>query len=58
MDVESADMLTALRRQIQPHLMMAALTPSQIPSVQATMSGTPLNYSIPLSTFMMHVSTL
>ncbi|XP_003425585.1 box A-binding factor [Nasonia vitripennis] len=63
MDAESADMLAALRRQIQPHLMMAALTtPPQAargggvpPGVHASPLGnSPLNFTIPLSTFMMH----
>lgn len=54
MDSESADMLAALRRQIQPHLMMA-LTPPRIPGNH----GPPvaqLNYSLPLPSYMMHVS--
>ncbi|XP_011310283.1 uncharacterized protein [Fopius arisanus] len=55
MDAESADMLAALRRQIQPHLMMAALTPSHLSSGHPPSSQ--LNYPLPLSTYMMHVST-
>ncbi|XP_063995597.1 GATA zinc finger domain-containing protein 11-like isoform X1 [Diachasmimorpha longicaudata] len=55
MDAESADMLAALRRQIQPHLMMAALTPSHMSSGHPPTSQ--LNYPLPLSTYMMHVST-
>ncbi|XP_011497247.1 PREDICTED: box A-binding factor-like [Ceratosolen solmsi marchali] len=60
MDPESADMLAALRRQIQPHLMMAALTtPPQaargVPQVRGgPLAGAPINFSIPLSSFMMH----
>ncbi|XP_063995598.1 GATA zinc finger domain-containing protein 11-like isoform X2 [Diachasmimorpha longicaudata] len=52
MDAESADMLAALRRQIQPHLMMAALTPSHMSSGHPPTSQ--LNYPLPLSTYMMH----
>ncbi|XP_029159149.1 GATA zinc finger domain-containing protein 21-like isoform X2 [Nylanderia fulva] len=52
MDAESADMLAALRRQIQPHLMMAAaLTPARIPSGHPP---PPAAYSIPLPSFMIH----
>ncbi|XP_046737425.1 uncharacterized protein LOC124406097 isoform X1 [Diprion similis] len=55
MDAESADMLAALRRQIQPHLMMAALTPPRIPGTHAPPSSTPqLNYPLPLPGYMMH----
>ncbi|KAK2574951.1 hypothetical protein KPH14_008714 [Odynerus spinipes] len=53
MDSESADMLAALRRQIQPHLMMAALTPPRIPSTHAPPAAQ-LNYSLPLPSYMMH----
>lgn len=53
MDAESADMLAALRRQIQPHLMMAALTPARISSSHPP---PPATYSIPLSSYMIHVS--
>lgn len=57
MDAESADMLAALRRQIQPHLMMAALTPPRIPGTHAPPSSTAqVNYSLPLHGYMMHVS--
>ncbi|XP_051161170.1 uncharacterized protein LOC127281474 isoform X4 [Leptopilina boulardi] len=52
MDAESADMLAALRRQIQPHLMMAALTtPPRIPSAHVPPSAQ-MNYSLPLSSFL------
>lgn len=51
MDAESADMLAALRRQIQPHLMMAALTPARIPSGHPPPSAA---YSIPLPSYMIH----
>ncbi|XP_072766305.1 uncharacterized protein [Anoplolepis gracilipes] len=51
MDPESADMLAALRRQIQPHLMMAALTPTRIASGHPP---PPNPYSIPLSSYMIH----
>ncbi|GAB1869228.1 GATA-binding factor A [Camponotus japonicus] len=51
MDAESADMLAALRRQIQPHLMMAALTPARISSGHPP---PPATYSIPLSSYMIH----
>ncbi|XP_012271783.1 uncharacterized protein LOC105695085 [Orussus abietinus] len=54
MDAESADMLAALRRQIQPHLMMAALTPPRLPGAHPPPSVAQLNYSLPLSTYMMH----
>lgn len=58
MDAESADMLAALRRQIQPHLMLAALTPPHLSSGHPAASPAQLNYSLPLSTYMMsHVST-
>lgn len=61
MDAESADMLAALRRQIQPHLMMAALTPQNLsgghPPASAAAAAAQLNYPLPLSTYMMHVST-
>lgn len=53
MDAESADMLAALRRQIQPHLMMAALTPARISSGHPP---PPAAYSIPLPSYMIHVS--
>ncbi|XP_035730815.1 uncharacterized protein LOC118445436 [Vespa mandarinia] len=53
MDSESADMLAALRRQIQPHLMMAALTPPRIPANHGPPAAQ-LNYSLPLSSYMMH----
>lgn len=57
MDAESADMLAALRRQIQPHLMMAAaLTPPRIPGAHPPPAAAQLNYSLPLPTYMMHVS--
>lgn len=60
MDPESADMLEALRRQIQPHLMMAALsTPPQAQVRGAPLGASPINFSIPpsaLTSFMMHVS--
>ena len=52
MDAESADMLAALRRQIQPHLMMAALTPSRIPGVHVPPSPAQMNYAIPLTNFL------
>ena len=52
MDAESADMLAALRRQIQPHLMMAALTPSRIPSAHVPPSSAQMNYSLPLPGFL------
>lgn len=55
MDSESADMLAALRRQIQPHLMMAALTPPRIPGSHGPPAAQ-LNYSLPLPSYMMHVS--
>lgn len=58
MDPESADMLAALRRQIQPHLMMAALTPPRIPGVHAPQSAAQLNYSHPLTNYMLQVSFL
>ncbi|KAJ8665287.1 hypothetical protein QAD02_006949 [Eretmocerus hayati] len=63
MDPDSADMLAALRRQIQPHLMMAALTNAasspqsgHVPhGVRGSpLGGAPLNFPIPLSSFMMH----
>ncbi|XP_074099481.1 uncharacterized protein LOC141527744 isoform X2 [Cotesia typhae] len=59
MDAESADMLAALRRQIQPHLMMAALTPQNLSGGHppASAAAAQLNYPLPLSTYMMHVST-
>lgn len=58
MDAESADMLAALRRQIQPHLMMAALTPQNLSGTHPPVSaGAQLNYPLPLSSYMMHVST-
>ncbi|XP_058796252.1 putative uncharacterized protein DDB_G0279653 isoform X2 [Phymastichus coffea] len=57
MDPESADMLEALRRQIQPHLMMAALsTPTQSQVRTAPLGAAPINFSIPpsaLTSFMM-----
>ena len=60
MDAESADMLAALRRQIQPHLMMAALTtppPTGTPQIRPPhLPGAPLNFGIPLNPFMMQVS--
>lgn len=56
MDAESADMLAALRRQIQPHLMMAALTPPRIPGAHPPAPTAQLNYSLPLPSYMMHVS--
>ncbi|XP_033215568.1 GATA-type transcription factor sreA-like isoform X2 [Belonocnema kinseyi] len=52
MDAESADMLAALRRQIQPHLMMAALTPSRIPGAHGPPSAAQLNYGLPISNFL------
>lgn len=59
MDAESADMLAALRRQIQPHLMMAALTPPRIPgAAHPPVPTAQLNYSLPLPSYMMHVSTI
>ncbi|XP_044589801.1 GATA-type transcription factor sreA-like isoform X2 [Cotesia glomerata] len=59
MDAESADMLAALRRQIQPHLMMAALSPQNLSGAHppASAAAAQLNYPLPLSTYMMHVST-
>ncbi|XP_043479618.1 transcription factor stalky isoform X2 [Leptopilina heterotoma] len=52
MDAESADMLAALRRQIQPHLMMAALTtPPRIPSAHVPPSAQ-MNYTLPLTNFL------
>ncbi|KAG7210428.1 hypothetical protein KM043_011960 [Ampulex compressa] len=54
MDAESADMLAALRRQIQPHLMMAALTPPRIPGPHPPPPNAQLNYSLPLPSYMMH----
>ncbi|XP_012152594.1 uncharacterized protein LOC100877935 isoform X4 [Megachile rotundata] len=54
MDAESADMLAALRRQIQPHLMMAALTPPRIPGAHPPVVASQLNYSLPLPSYMMH----
>ncbi|CAG5093598.1 Similar to pnr: GATA-binding factor A (Drosophila melanogaster) [Cotesia congregata] len=59
MDAESADMLAALRRQIQPHLMMAALRPQNLSGAHppASAAAAQLNYPLPLSTYMMHVST-
>ncbi|XP_015595384.1 uncharacterized protein LOC107267792 isoform X2 [Cephus cinctus] len=56
MDAESADMLAALRRQIQPHLMMAALTPQRIPGAHAhpPPPTAQLNYSLPIPSYMMH----
>ncbi|XP_076235230.1 uncharacterized protein LOC143179766 [Calliopsis andreniformis] len=54
MDAESADMLAALRRQIQPHLMMAALTPPRIPGAYQPPPAAQLNYSLPLPSYMMH----
>ncbi|XP_011634536.1 transcription factor gaf1 [Pogonomyrmex barbatus] len=51
MDAESADMLEALRRQIHPQLMMAALTPTHIPSGHPP---PPATYPIPLSSYMIH----
>lgn len=56
MDAESADMLAALRRQIQPHLMMAALTPTRISSGHPPPSTAQLNYSLPLPNYLIHVS--
>lgn len=56
MDAESADMLAALRRQIQPHLMMAALTPPRLPGAYQPPPTAQLNYSLPLPSYMMHVS--
>lgn len=56
MDAESADMLAALRRQIQPHLMMAALTPPRLPGAHPPPPAAQLNYSLPLPSYMMHVS--
>ncbi|XP_043283394.1 transcriptional regulatory protein GAT1-like isoform X2 [Venturia canescens] len=53
MDSESADMLAALRRQIQPHLMLAALTPPHLSGGHPAASPAQLNYSLPLSTYMM-----
>ncbi|XP_044008984.1 transcription factor elt-2-like isoform X2 [Aphidius gifuensis] len=58
MDAESADMLAALRRQIQPHLMMAALTPPHLTgggggTLPPSSTGQ-LNYPLPLSSYMMH----
>lgn len=53
LDAESADMLAALRRQIQPHLMMAALTPTRIPGGHPP---PPAAFSLPLSSYMIHVS--
>jgi len=52
MDAESADMLAALRRQIQPHLMMAGYAPARI----SCHPPPPTAYSTPLSTYMLHVS--
>jgi len=53
MDAESADMLNALRQQIHPQLMMhAALTPTRIPGHPPP----PVAYSLPLSSYMIHVS--
>ncbi|XP_034935320.1 GATA-type transcription factor sreA-like isoform X2 [Chelonus insularis] len=57
MDAESADMLAALRRQIQPHLMMAALTPQNLSGTHSPTAAAQLNYPLPLSSYMMHVST-
>ncbi|XP_066601370.1 uncharacterized protein [Prorops nasuta] len=55
MDSESADMLAALRRQIQPHLMMAALTPPRLPgATHPPPSAAQLNYSLSLPTYIMH----
>lgn len=54
MDAESADMLAALRRQIQPHLMMAALTPPRLPGAHPPPPAAQLNYSLPLPSYMMH----
>jgi len=52
-DAESADMLNALRQQIHPQLMMhAALTPTRIPGHPPP----PVAYSLPLSSYMIHVS--
>ena len=58
MDAESADMLAALRRQIQPHLMMAALTPPHISGGHPPTQTAQLNYSLPLPSYMMHVSII
>lgn len=57
MDSESADMLMALRRQIQPHLMMAALTPPHVPNnLHGSLNSSQMGFPLPLSSFMMHVS--
>lgn len=53
MDAESADMLAALRRQIQPHLMMAALTPTRISGGHPP---PPAAFPLPLPSYMIHVS--
>lgn len=54
MDAESADMLNALRQQIHPQLMMhAAMTPTRIPGGHPP---PPVTYSLPLSSYMIHVS--
>lgn len=56
MDAESADMLAALRRQIQPHLMMAALAPTRISAGHPPPPAAQLNYSLALPNYMIHVS--
>jgi len=53
LDAESENMLAALRRQIQPHLMMAALTPTRIPGGRPP---PPAAFSLPLPSYMIHVS--
>lgn len=67
MDPDSVDMLDALRRQIQPHLMMAALATAPVSqNVHGVVSsvhgplggGARVNFPIPLSSFMLHVSYL
>ncbi|XP_020292546.1 transcription factor stalky-like isoform X2 [Pseudomyrmex gracilis] len=59
LDADSADMLAALRRQIQPHLMMAALRPTHITNAH-THPPPPAAYSIPsLPSYLLqqHVKT-
>lgn len=48
-------MMEALRRQIQPHLMMT-LTPPRIAAGHPPPPAAQLNYSLPLPSFMIHVS--
>lgn len=56
MDVESSDMLTALRRQIQPHLLMTALTPTHIPTAGHPSPPAAQHFQLALPNYIIHVS--